>query len=690
MRIRSIFTSALAMVAVVAVGASGSALHGAWQALDQAQRAEALGDAFAKILRIPQYLTEERSIGTRLLTPVQVDPADQPKWMQARQELDAQFGITLAAIERVGGALPPGTAAALTRLRDAVGAIRVQIDAGAARPHPERSRLQPDLSRRSLEAQAALGPIMNQVEHRLSQVDPRLGDYGSIARLVLELRESISAFLVPAGPGVRSRRQMTMDELLRVEQGRGAFDVTLARLRSSADADNTPPAIRRTFQDVIGRGVLEPKRVVDEAVAAGRAGNAYAIDEAGWNRNVEAFRPVFDLRDAALGHLQARAAAARDEAWADILWLSGVLATLLLALGAGGLLFRRHVLRALEDITRAMGEVAQGNLAVAVPHSGRRDEVGELAQALEVFKRNGHETRELQRLREAEEEANRQRAARVEAQIQGFAASVNGTLERVRNSTGAMMRSADSVDGSSNSTRSRAESVGRTADQASGEVQTVAAATEQLSASVVEISRQVRSASTMAQDAVTESEAADANVQGLAAAAQKIGDVVKLISDIAGQTNLLALNATIEAARAGDAGKGFAVVASEVKSLASQTTRATGDISAQIADIQAATSGAVVAIQGIARRISEMSEVSASIAAAVEQQGASTREIAESIQRTANGTQAMSREIGEVTEAAVAMGGFTGSLVQDIQRVAGESDSLRAEIDGFLGSIRAA
>jgi murein DD-endopeptidase MepM/ murein hydrolase activator NlpD len=176
-------------------------------------------------------------------------------------------------------------------------------------------------------------------------------------------------------------------------------------------------------------------------------------------------------------------------------------------------------------------------------------------------------------------------------------------------------------------------------------VQTVAAAAEELNASIAEIGRQVQSASTMAGGAVQQAEKTNQQVQGLAEAAQKIGDVVKLISDIAAQTNLLALNATIEAARAGDAGKGFAVVASEVKNLATQTAKATEEISQQIASIQAATGEAVGAIQGIGKTIVEINQVASSIAAAVEEQNASTREIARNVQETSAGTQEVSSNI---------------------------------------------
>jgi hypothetical protein len=229
-----------------------------------------------------------------------------------------------------------------------------------------------------------------------------------------------------------------------------------------------------------------------------------------------------------------------------------------------------------------------------------------------------------------------------------------------------------------------------TSEEATGNVQIVAAATEELSSSVSEIGRQVTQSTQIASQAVQEANRTNITVQGLSAAAQKIGDVVKLISDIASQTNLLALNATIEAARAGEAGRGFAVVASEVKSLASQTGKATEDISAQVAAMQAATSEVVDAIKNIGGTIGAMNEIATTIASAVEQQGSATQEIARNVQATASGTSEMSTSILGVTRAAGEAGTAAGQVLVLADALGAQTETLRTNVDNFLVRIRAA
>jgi methyl-accepting chemotaxis protein len=566
---------------------------------------------------------------------------------------------------------------------------RREADAALGVARPDRLRAQPVLSTRSVQIGAELAPAQTLVEERLTAMDPRLGDLAGAARMAMDLREALSIFIVPVGSALRQNRQITVDEVARSETGRGRFDLTLERLRATASGNAATPRLRGAFEQSVG-GLLDIKRHFDTAATEARAGNGFTMTLADWDRRVVESNRVFGMRDAALAELREDAAEASAAARASLLGIAGGAAGMLVLLALGGWLFRRHVLRALEAITEAMGAVARGELETPVPYLGRRDEVGALAGALEVFKRNARTARDLQREREAAEAARQRRVAAIEARIATFAASVNDKLASVAAATEAMTRTAEVVNGSGDRTRGLAGTVAGTAEAANGEVQALAAATEELSASVVEISRQVQNASARASGAVSEASAAHGNVQELARAAQRIGDVVRLIGEIAGQTNLLALNATIEAARAGDAGKGFAVVASEVKNLATQTAKATEDIGSQIGEIQAATGAAVHAIQEIATRIAEMNEVSGAIAAAVEQQGAATREIAAGIQRTAGGTAAVTREITEVTRAVDGMGGATGEMLGAIRQVTGESATLRAEIDAFLAEMRAA
>ncbi len=273
---------------------------------------------------------------------------------------------------------------------------------------------------------------------------------------------------------------------------------------------------------------------------------------------------------------------------------------------------------------------------------------------------------------------------------QNFEATIGGLVQSLASTAGRMRTTSQGMSATARDASTQATSVLASVEEASNNVQIVAAATEELSSSVSEIGRQVTQSTEIAGQAVEEANRTNATVQGLSDAAQKIGDVVKLISDIASQTNLLALNATIEAARAGEAGRGFAVVASEVKSLASQTGKATEDISAQVAAMQSATGEVVDAIRSIGATIGTMSEIATAIAAAVEEQGSATREIARNVQATASGTGRMSSSIGGVTRATGEAGTAAGEVLHLADELGTQADRLRNNVETFLGEIRAA
>jgi uncharacterized protein YoxC len=283
---------------------------------------------------------------------------------------------------------------------------------------------------------------------------------------------------------------------------------------------------------------------------------------------------------------------------------------------------------------------------------------------------------------EARQQAQ-QIARNFEVTIGGLVQSLASTAAEMRTASQGMSKTAEHA-------CSQATSVLVKVEETSGNVQIAAAATEELSSSVSEIGRQVNQSAQIAGEAVEEANRTNTTVQGLSTAAQKIGDVVKLISEIASQTNLLALNATIEAARAGEAGRGFAVVASEVKSLASQTAKATEDISAQVAAMQSATNEVVDAIKNIGGTIGAMNEIATTIATAVEQQGSATQEIARNVQATASGTDQMTNFIGGTTRAAGEVGTAAGQVVVLADEVGAQAETLRSNFENFLTKIRAA
>ena len=341
-------------------------------------------------------------------------------------------------------------------------------------------------------------------------------------------------------------------------------------------------------------------------------------------------------------------------------------------------------------MTNAMSRLAQHDLTTQILGIERKDEVGQMANAVQVFKTSMIET---DRLKAEQEETQRVAAARsalVDQLTRAFDTKVQTVVQTVASQATQMQSSAQSMSATAEESTKQAGAVAAASEESAANVQTVASATEELSSSIAEISRQVSHSSQIAATAVTEAAKANDMVQGLVHASQKIGEIVALINEIADQTNLLALNATIEAARAGEAGKGFAVVAAEVKNLATQTSRATEEISAQITSVQGATQNAVGAITSIGKTIGEIDQISATIAAAVEQQGAATQEIARNVEEAAKGTQEVSSNIGGVTEAANGTGAAAGQVLTAAQALTGQSGHLKDLVTKFLTDVKAA
>jgi methyl-accepting chemotaxis protein len=375
------------------------------------------------------------------------------------------------------------------------------------------------------------------------------------------------------------------------------------------------------------------------------------------------------------------------EAWWWILAALGL--TVAICLGAG-LFLVRSVSVPVRTLTATMERLAQRQLTVTVEGTERRDEIGAMARAVQVFKDGLIQADRLAAAEAAEQQAKQRRNEAVERLVRDFEGTMAGVLETVGTSAGQLDSTARGMADVARQTSGDAASASTAAGQTSANVQTVAAATEEMASSIQEIGRQVSRSTTIAGQAVEQATRTNETVLGLANAAQKIGEVVQLINNIASQTNLLALNATIEAARAGEAGKGFAVVASEVKNLANQTARATEDIGAQVQAIQSATGGAVSAIQGITGTIVSINEISTAIAAAVEEQGAATQEISRNVQQAANGTQEVTGNIERVSIAAGETGAAAGQVLGAAGDLTRQADTLRHEVEGFLTAIKAA
>jgi methyl-accepting chemotaxis protein len=369
---------------------------------------------------------------------------------------------------------------------------------------------------------------------------------------------------------------------------------------------------------------------------------------------------------------------------------------LMIALLAGGVLAglavvhfisRYHLVRPIRQITAVMNGLANGQLEVEIPASRHADEIGEMFAAVTVWKGNAIRRRELMVRSEAERKARERRAERVKQLTGTFDNVVSATVTELVGAVEQLESNSTLMAGIAEQAAGRANGVLNASHSASVNVQTVAAAAEELTLSIREIGHQAEVSREVAVSATNDARETDALVQSLATAAQRIGDVVGVISNIASQTNLLALNATIEAARAGDAGKGFAVVAHEVKALANQTARATDEIAPQIQAVQAATSQAVKALQGICGTIQSMNEIAGSIAAAVEQQTAATQEIARSVQEASGGTRDVADHAQGVLAGARDTDQASRNVASAATTLASQAHKLREDVHDFLSSV---
>jgi methyl-accepting chemotaxis protein len=352
-------------------------------------------------------------------------------------------------------------------------------------------------------------------------------------------------------------------------------------------------------------------------------------------------------------------------------------------------LLGRGLSRPLAAITAVMNRLSSGEIDVTIPGSERRDELGTMAAAVDVFRRSMIESRGMREAQEASKQQTELEKRALQRQMADrFEADVKSVVATVAKATSDMQRVAGEVTASVNGTSEQAAAAAAASEEASASVSTVAAATEELASSVTEIGRQVTHSSQVADNAVVKAGQTTEMVGSLASAAEKIGDVLRLIGAIASQTNLLALNATIEAARAGDAGRGFAVVASEVKELASQTAKATEEIAAQVAAIQSATGECVTAIGGISDTIREISGIATTIAAAVEEQGSATREIARSVQQAATGTSEVSVNVTGASQSADRSRALADNVLAATGQLGRQADALHASVDTFLAGLR--
>jgi methyl-accepting chemotaxis protein len=560
-----------------------------------------------------------------------------------------------------------------------------QLDKPAGARDPATSKTYAD---RSFAFNDAVSGLADGLDDALNAVDSQVGSYASLALQSVRMRELLGRRSLlassavgpdkPAAPGI-----VTAVDILTGGIATLRTDL-IRRFEREAASDAAAKNAFAMLQDTLTK--------FDQAVVPSLSmvhGAPFVADDS-FKLTAGYLTQIADTRIAMLD-LGGKRAAASEAAGVTGVWTGGAVLAFVLGLSiAVGLGFNRMVAKPLDGVARAVMEIAGRNLAVEVPYVGRKNEIGQIADAVLVLRDSEIAAEQRAAEGEAEKAARQARAERIERLADTFDSATATVITEVKSSADSVKSRAEQSVGIAAEAEGQTVTVASAAEEASANVETVAAAAEELSASILEIGRRVGQSAQITAKAKQLAGQASTEVGGLALASQKIGEVVNLIQDIASQTNLLALNATIEAARAGDAGKGFAVVASEVKALASQTAKATEEIAAQIAKIQSETGATVDRIKGVADAIAEIHALAAEVTESVDQQNAATAEIARNVQEAAAGTRLVSSQIGQVKAAAQESGGAAQSMVETVSALSATAETLTGQIARFLSEVRAA
>ncbi|WP_038972114.1 methyl-accepting chemotaxis protein [Bradyrhizobium genomosp. III] len=527
---------------------------------------------------------------------------------------------------------------------------------------------------------------VEQAEVRLG-LNETLGLSGSLRTAVHGIETKLKEVDDPRlTSGMLTMRRHEKDFMLRRDpKYLDALKKTATEFSGQVEASAIPPAVKVD----IGKKL---SKYQDDFVAWVVGAQDLTAHGSAMSKEFRTIEPVLDEIEKTVSQQYDAARTAEESLRASIkLWMWVALGCSILLVGSVSFFTGRSISTALIAMVRAMTGLAKGDMSVAIPGVGRKDEIGEMAGAVEVFRSNMVEADRL-RAEQAEADARRREQRKLDMQrlADTFEGAVGEIIETVSSAATELEASSNTLTHAAERGNSLATAVAAASEEASANVQSVSSASEELTSSVSEISRQVQESARVADVAVGQAQRTNARVAELTKAASRIGDVVELINTIAAQTNLLALNATIEAARAGEAGKGFAVVATEVKALAEQTAKATGEIGQHIGAIQSATDESVGAIKEIGDTIARMSEISSTIAAAVEEQGAATQEISRNIQHAAQGTSAVSSNIADVQRGSGETGAASAQVHSAAQSLSQESNRLKSEVARFLESVRAA
>ncbi|WP_370677409.1 methyl-accepting chemotaxis protein [Pleomorphomonas sp. PLEO] len=695
MSLSRLLSASILFIALIAFAIATSAALRQYSALSAAEQGAARLTTLRAVSDIPNRMNGERGLTTLLAQ------SKSPEDVKASTDFTALRGKSDEAMAKARAAVDAAKAdgldgaealdQAMTGIEALFKDARALGDGKLALSVDQRGDAVKAITEKFTAVNTAANAVMATQTRLLSQSSGGAFRWASIASTVWDLRNYGGRYAGMLQTVVAAAKPVTAEQMVDLALLQGPTDQVWSTLAALGSLDDTPAAFKAALADTKS-GYVDYFAGIKAEVTPGFADGKFPYDGAGYRgRTVAMWDKVIALRDAAFDAagdaLDASIAASRSNLWVS---LGSLLAALL---GSAVVLWvvRKRVIRPLSNMTVAIGRIAEGDLDTAIPGVGNRDEIGAMAASVHVFKDS------LLRNRAMEEEATRDEATRkadrqreMARLADMFEQTVGGIVSAVGQASETLSLSAKDLASSVEDTAERSNTVAAAAEQASANVAVVSASAEELSSSVSEIGRQVVQSVEISQTAVSEANSTAGIVQQLSHAAGKINDIIAFISNIAAQTNLLALNATIEAARAGEAGRGFAVVAAEVKELATQTAKATADISDQIGAIQSSTNQAVTAISSIAGTIQSMSDYSSAIAAAVEQQGAATHEIVRNVTQASAGTAEVTANISTVAATTQHIGDAASRVNELAGDLSSQSQALSTEMTRFLATIRAA